>query len=129
MISTDELRRLLDELGVGHEDMDTEIKGGYPKQITVWGKGTINARFEEWSNGTVRFMCGNITPEQAIEATLADHRYDDKVIEILNDSNDHLIYENAKLRELVRDFYPFASGRAANPWLSVRLERMRELGV
>ena len=37
--------------------------------------------------------------------------------------------ENAKLRELVRDFYPFASGRAANPWLSVRLERMRELGV
>ena len=37
--------------------------------------------------------------------------------------------ENDKLRELVRDFYPFASGRAANPWLSVRLERMRELGV
>ena len=37
--------------------------------------------------------------------------------------------ENDKLRELVRDFYPFASGRAENPWLSVRLERMRELGV
>ena len=37
--------------------------------------------------------------------------------------------ENAKLRELVRDFYPFASGRAAKPWLAVRLDRMRELGV
>lgn len=51
------------------------------------------------------------------------------LFETLNAANDRLIYENMKLRELVRDFYPFASGRAANPWLSVRLERMRELGV
>ena len=35
----------------------------------------------------------------------------------------------AKLRELVRDFYPFAVGRAAKPWLAVRRDRMRELGV
>lgn len=37
--------------------------------------------------------------------------------------------ENDKLRELVRDFYPFAVGRAAKPWLAVRRDRMRELGV
>ena len=37
--------------------------------------------------------------------------------------------ENAKLRELVRDFYPFALGRAAKPWLEVRRDRMRELGI
>lgn len=37
--------------------------------------------------------------------------------------------ENDKLRELVRDFYPFAKGRAAKPWLAVRLDRMNELGV
>ena len=37
--------------------------------------------------------------------------------------------ENAKLRELVRDFYPFALGRAAKPWLEVRRDRMSELGV
>ena len=53
----------------------------------------------------------------------------DHLTDVLNATNDGLISENAKLRELVRDFYPFASGRAANPWLSVRLERMRELGV
>ena len=37
--------------------------------------------------------------------------------------------ENSKLRELVQDFYPFALGRAANPWLAVRRDRMRELGI
>lgn len=37
--------------------------------------------------------------------------------------------ENANLRELVRDFYPFAKGRASKPWLAVRYDRMRELGV
>lgn len=37
--------------------------------------------------------------------------------------------ENAKLRELVLDFYPFALGRAAKPWLAVRLDSMRELGI
>lgn len=42
---------------------------------------------------------------------------------------DKLQAENAKLRELVRDFYPFALGHAAKPWLAVRRDRMRELGV
>lgn len=37
--------------------------------------------------------------------------------------------ENERLRELVQDFYPFALGRAAKPWLAVRRDRMRELGV
>ena len=37
--------------------------------------------------------------------------------------------ENIELRELVRDFYPFALGHAAKPWLAVRRDRMHELGV
>ena len=45
------------------------------------------------------------------------------------DEIDQLRAENAKLREIVRDFYPFASGRAAKPWLAVRRDRMRELGI
>lgn len=37
--------------------------------------------------------------------------------------------ENDKLRELVRDFYPFVKGRASKPWLEKRKDRMRELGI
>ena len=37
--------------------------------------------------------------------------------------------ENARLRELVLDFYPFAKGRASKPWLAVRYDRMRDLGI
>lgn len=47
----------------------------------------------------------------------------------LIEDNKRLQAENAELRELVRDFYPFSSGRAAKPWLAVRRDRMRELGV
>lgn len=42
---------------------------------------------------------------------------------------DELCRENEKLRELVRDLYPFALGRAAKPWLAIRRDRIRELGV
>ena len=47
----------------------------------------------------------------------------------LHEEIDRLRDESAELRELVRDFYPFSSGRAAKPWLAVRRDRMRELGV
>ncbi len=71
-----------------------------------------------------------MTPQELIDELYDAVENDDMY------SRSYLVYavedlcaDNDKLRELVRDFYPFASGRAANPWLSVRLERMRELGV
>lgn len=78
---------------------------------------------------TMRLQSENARLQAENDSLRKELAVNNPLFETLNAANDRLIYENMKLRELVRDFYPFASGRAANPWLSVRLERMRELGV
>lgn len=105
MTATDELLRLLDERGVEYDSKTYE-------GVTFWNEDTNMAVASEGYDGKL-WVSQSLTPEQAIEATLGSD----------------LQAENAKLRELVRDFYPFASGRAAKPWLAVRRDRMRELGV
>ena len=121
MTATDELRRLLDERGVEWRD-DSSI---YGTRRTVWTADGVTYVAAEVS-GRLK-VSGYLTTAQAVEATLGrgtchDTGEDDVRIDELN-------AENAELRELVRDFYPFASGRAAKPWLAVRRDRMRELGV
>ena len=66
MTETDELRRILDERGVEHHDHDHSNEC-----VTEWSNGgRRDARYEEWNSGTVRFDASNITPEQAVAATL-----------------------------------------------------------
>ena len=66
MSATDELRRMLDERGIEHYDHDhREVR------VTEWDNGgKRDARYEEWSSGTVRLDASNVTAEQAIDATV-----------------------------------------------------------
>ena len=67
MGKSDEVRRLLDECGVEHRDNDANRAVRY----TRWDNGgKREVRYEEWSNGTTRLDAGNVTPEQAIAATV-----------------------------------------------------------
>ena len=70
MTPTDKLRALLDERGIEHDDNDanTEVTG---VRITRWKNGgKRDVRYEEWRNGTTRLDAGNVSPEQAIAATV-----------------------------------------------------------
>lgn len=67
MTATDELREMLDERGIGHYDVD--INSGV--RTTQWENGgKRDVRYEEWSSGTTRLDASNVTPEQAIAATV-----------------------------------------------------------
>ena len=69
MGKSDEVRRLLDERGVEHRDNDANRAVRY----TRWDNGgKREVRYEEWSNGTTRLDAGNVTPEQAIAATVSN---------------------------------------------------------
>lgn len=70
MTPTDKLRALLDERRIEHDDNDanTEVTG---VRITRWKNGgKRDVRYEEWRNGTTRLDAGNVSPEQAIAATV-----------------------------------------------------------
>lgn len=81
MTATDELRRLLDERGV---EYDGSFGG-----IEFYGEdGSVIIACNPKSKDGVLYVHACLTPEQAVEATLGSD----------------LKAENAKLRELVRDY-------------------------
>ena len=70
MTPTDDVRAWLDELGVEHYDNDAnmEVTG---VRYTKWRNGgRREVRYEEWRNGTTRLDASNVSPEQAIAATV-----------------------------------------------------------
>lgn len=72
MGKSDEVRRLLDERGVEHRDNDVNMDVRY----TRWDNGgKREVRYEDWSNGTTRLDAGNVSPEQAIAATVGNVGY------------------------------------------------------
>lgn len=107
MTATDELRRLLDERGVEWVAIGTDTcwtgADGYP--MGAW----------ETTNGT-HMRVADLTPEQAIEATLGSD----------------LKAENEKLRELVRIMHSELVSCEDNGYVCGGHkfdERVRELGV
>lgn len=68
MTATDELRRLLDERGVEHFDGTETTLWGY--EPTSESTGAYRFAADETSGGRMQVRMFNITPEQAIEATL-----------------------------------------------------------
>lgn len=70
---TDELQRLLDERGI--EWSSPELS---PNQTRL-----PNVKFEPWGEGTLKVTMFNLTPEQAIAATLGDDDYELKMDELL----------------------------------------------
>ena len=115
MTATDELRRLLDERGV-------EWRGGLPTETMVEADG-LDLLYVALPDGRVRaFIRNYLTPEQAIEATLAYIEAEREV--------DRLQAENAKLRELVDELYPLADyGAMDASELDRAHDLMRELGI
>ena len=72
MSPSEKVRALLDERGIEHDDNDanTEVTG---VRITRWKNGgKRDVRYEEWRNGTTRLDAGNVSPEQAIAATVGN---------------------------------------------------------
>lgn len=63
MSATDELRRLLDERGVEWR------VGDYPTTCTVWASDGI-VWYGLWRDGCIELIAWQVTPEQAIDATL-----------------------------------------------------------
>ena len=115
MTATEELRRLLDERGV-------EWQGGLPTETMVEADG-LDLLYVALPDGRVRaFIRNYLTPEQAIEATLAYIEAEREV--------DRLQAENAKLRELVDELYPLADyGAMDASELDRAHDLMRELGI
>lgn len=112
MSATDELRRLLDERGVEWTEPNNKARS----HTTYWTAGVLRCGAVEFIDGMVSIAAtsDDITPEQAIEATLGSD----------------LQAENEKLRELCADLYDHAAfsidyfGDAHGI-----LPRMRELGI
>lgn len=67
MSATDELRRLLDEHGVEHEDSDDNLVYNY---TTRWSIGRCNVEYSEYRSGVTRMVATCISPEQAVEVTI-----------------------------------------------------------
>lgn len=70
MSATDELRRLLDERGIEHEDFDDGLVYNH---TTSWSRDRYKACYSEYRSGVVRMEATCISPEQAIEATVGNH--------------------------------------------------------
>lgn len=68
MSATDELRRLLDERGVEHFDGTETTLWGY--EPTSESTGVYRFAADETSGGRMQVRMFNLTPEQAVEATL-----------------------------------------------------------
>lgn len=137
--ATERLRAMLDERGV-------EWRGGLPTETMVEADG-LDLLYVALPDGRVRaFIRNYLTPEQAIEATLGgDLKAENEMLrkelavtnplfETLNAANDRLIYENMKLRKLVRDALTTISWCTIDCYPSDNKkrelnERARELGV
>lgn len=70
MTATDELRRLLDERGVEHYDGTETTLWGY--EPTSENTGAYRIAADEIGGGRMQLRMFNVTPEQAIEATLGE---------------------------------------------------------
>ena len=76
MTATDELRKLLDERGVKHEDKHTELVPGISDWDSTWWRGIAGLEFHAVGDetfgreGCVYINGTYLTPEQAIAATL-----------------------------------------------------------
>ena len=90
MTATDELRKLLDERGVKHEDKHTELVPEVSEWDSTWWHGIAGMEFHAVGDET----CGRegcvyvngtyLTPEQAIAATLgSDNEYEAKMDALL----------------------------------------------
>lgn len=111
MTATDELRRLLDELGVEHEGEDFKRYA-----YTYWGDWVFMEPLDAKPHtlgAQCELMLAPATPEQAIAATLGAGT---------------LQAENAKLRELVRDMWTWQDAVPYGMHAEI-CDRMRELGV
>ena len=122
MTATERLRQLLDERGVewrrtphySSESMDNE---------TVFCGIGIEWLASDHLNGRLglRALKYEVTPEQAVEATMAYIEAEREV--------DRLQTENAKLRELVRDMCVWAYIDSGCDLEDRFADRMRELGI
>lgn len=112
MSATDELRRLLDERSVEHDD-----KAVGTSRFTEWDKDEnykIGAAYVEYADGCV-LRIYDCTPEQAVSATLGSER--EKALEALVRDACWLI---------MRAEWPVASmGEVASDWYV----RMHNLGI
>ena len=123
MTSTDELRKLLDERGVEHDDDYLRLPKDNFNKYTTWGDDDCDS-YIEYVDGTVLriFDC---TPEQAISATLGYELNPDELPVGLTISNDGTLLnwrgENYVRQAIAatlgsgtcRWFYP----QGANGWL------------
>lgn len=140
MSATERLRSLLDERGVKWK-ADTSVINGVV--WTIWNSPWFGETWAKEVDGSISLFNCSITPEQAIEATLgsvenAELRKElavtNQLFETLNDANDRLIYENMKLRELVRDMWENGMCECDERGACAECEyhfpeHMRELGV
>lgn len=70
MGSSDEVRRLLDERGVEHEDSDISVGEKAYGATTCWECGDVVARFSEKADVGTLLEAWDASPEQAIAATV-----------------------------------------------------------
>ena len=161
MTATERLRAMLDERGV---EWTPSVWSA--KDETFYTVGEVGFLATEMSNGRMKVCtAGYPTPEQAIEATLGRGECEDigrleeeneklrkerdaldHLTDVLNATNDGLIAENAKLRELVRDVFTIhwhgldctecpkrfqdrCTHLGGCEWLGILSDLMRELGV
>ena len=68
MTATEELRRLLDERGVEYKELVMGINGS--DVVTYYDFGDLELAFDEFDNGHTLFRAWNMTPAQAVNATL-----------------------------------------------------------
>lgn len=68
MTATKELRRLLDERGVEYKELVMGINGS--DVVTYYDFGDLELAFDEFDNGHTLFRAWNMTPAQAVNATL-----------------------------------------------------------
>ena len=136
MSATERLRAMLDERGVEHFDGTETTLWGY--EPTGESTGAYRFAADETSGGRMQVRMFNITPEQAIEATLGSNlaaENDKRIYDRCLNRVGQLEAENEKLRELVRELYDeldaatqydAGGGRGVVHEFS---DRMRELGV
>lgn len=108
MTATDELRRMLDERGVGCVTDD----GEYVKRTTWHGVGDKRATFVEYVNGECRFSMDdyNFTPEQSIAATLGHSLNNPSISETLSERGTCRIERNERGCNFVYRLYTLSCG-------------------
>jgi len=89
MNQTEELRKGLDELGVEHEDAEISVGEKAYGATTYWECGDVVARFSEKADAGTLLEAWDVSPEQAIAATVGERNPDGLPIglTISNDGN------------------------------------------